>query len=664
MNKKIGLILLIVFCVNISFLQSQNKTLDSLNALFLMSNDTNKVLILSKISRLISSNNPQKAEIIADSALKFSKKINYLNGIARSYDALANAQNTIGKYDEAIINLLKAVDVYIELQNKQGLTTTYNTLGNAYMGLKSFNKAFTNYNNANLLAKKMPEDKSMIAITNYGLANVLLEQKNYTKAINYFIDAEKEFINRNATLQAAYARSMIGEAYYRNGNLTDAEKNTLNAILVFEKFNDEYALGLNYYNLGLIEDKKNNLDKAITYFNMSLKLSIKRKAWDNIQENALKLSSVYEKNKNLPEALEFYKLFSQYKDSVINKDRNKAIANAESKFESEKKEQQLKLKNVELDKSNLKVSQRNNLIYVFASVTIVFIVLLFLVYNQFKQKKKANVLLERKNSEIEKQKSIIEEKNKDITDSINYSKHIQQAIIPSQKKVKQYLHDSFVIFKPKDVVSGDFYLIEEIDDVIYLAVVDCTGHGVPGAMLSVFANSSIKNIITSNNYKTNPAGILTELCLHFKNNLRSYNTNYTINDGVDINFCCIHKKQNKLFFAGAKNNLIQLKNNTLIEYSANRFGISGNNLETQLNYTNHEIDTVKGDMFYLSTDGFADQFGGPKGKKFKQKQLNNLLLEYCNFDFYEQADNLINDFYLWKGSLEQIDDVTLIGFRM
>ena len=119
MNKKIALILVIIFCINVSFFKSQNRVLDSLDAIFLMSNDTNKVLILSRISRLISSNNPQKAEIIADSALKFSEKINYLNGIAHSYDALANAQNTIGKYDEAIINLLKAVDVYIELQNKK-----------------------------------------------------------------------------------------------------------------------------------------------------------------------------------------------------------------------------------------------------------------------------------------------------------------------------------------------------------------------------------------------------------------------------------------------------------------------------------------------------------------------------------------------------------------
>jgi serine phosphatase RsbU (regulator of sigma subunit) len=665
MQKKVGLILLIIFWQSLNNIKAQNRALDSLNALFLMSNDTNKVLILTKISRQISQNNPQQGEIIADSALKFTKRINYKYGMGQAYQAIAHAQNTIGKYDLAITNLLKAVDVYSELKNKKGLVYTYNTLANAYLGLKSNDKAYTNYNNANLLAKQAPEDKHMMAVTSIGLANVLLEKKEFDKAITFFLEAEKELLADNKELLAAYARGMIGEANLRMSNLAEAEKNITKAIKVFEKNNDEYALGLNYYNLGQIFYKKNELEKALIYFNTSLKYSLKRKAWDNIQENALKLSEVYEKNKNLAEALSTYKLFSQYKDSVINKDRNKAIAEAESKFESEKKEQQLKLKNAELQTSQLKVNQRNNLIYVFVSVIALFVILLFLVYKQYSQKKKANFLLTHKNEQIQKQKAVIEEKNKDITDSINYAKHIQQAIIPSQKKVKQHLPNSFVVFKPKDVVSGDFYLIDELDSIIYIAVVDCTGHGVPGAMLSVFANASIKNIIASNSFKTNPAGILKELCIHFKNNLKSHSTNFSINDGVDISMCCINKQENKLYYAGAKNNLLQITpNNEIVEYSANRFGISGSNSEEQLQYTNHVIDLNKGGKFYLSTDGFVDQFGGPKGKKFKYKQLINSLKIYSKLNFYEQADNLINDFYLWKGNLEQIDDVTLIGFEV
>jgi serine phosphatase RsbU (regulator of sigma subunit) len=643
---------------------AQNRTVDSLLQLARTSNDTTKVLLISRSANLLTRNDPAKGEIYGDSALRLAKKLNYPNGIAAGYNALAYAQNTIGKYDAAIQNLLNAIDEYTKINHRKGLMQTYNTLANSYLGLKDYQKAYKNYYKCFELANTEPLYKHMIAISSVGLGNVLIEEKKYEQAISYFKTAEKEFINEDLTLNAAYCRGMVGEAYYRDGKYEEAEKNILTAIPVFEKENDEYALGLNLFNLGSIELARNNFDKAIKYLRRSFELNLKRNAWDNIQENAFLLSEVYEKKSNASDALKYYKVYMQYKDSVINKERNKAIADAESKYESEKKEQELLLKGLELEKSELKVSQRNNLIYVFASAILLFTILLFFVYRGLIQKKKANTLLQNKNDEIEKQKAIIEEKNKDITDSINYSRHIQQAIIPSAKKVKQFLPHSFIIFKPKDIVSGDFYLVEEIAGLVYLAVIDCTGHGVPGAMLSVFANSSIKNIISTNKYQNNPAEVLKELCIQFKANLQSHKTSLTINDGVDMSLCIINKADKKLFFAGAKNGLLKYNGSTLQEYPADRWSISGSNEDEHLNFTNHQVLLAPGDKFYLSTDGFIDQFGGPKGKKFKQKQLKDLLVNYSNMSFDVQADNLINDFTIWKGMLEQIDDVTLVGFEV
>jgi serine phosphatase RsbU (regulator of sigma subunit) len=199
---------------------------------------------------------------------------------------------------------------------------------------------------------------------------------------------------------------------------------------------------------------------------------------------------------------------------------------------------------------------------------------------------------------------------------------------------------------------------------VIIAVADCTGHGVPGAMLSVFANSTIKNINATDHYRNDPAGVLSELCVQFKNNLQSHKTTLTISDGVDMSLCIIDRPNRKLFFAGAKNGLLQVRGGQLIEHMANRWGISGNNTEEHLVFTNHEVNVEAGDKFYLSTDGFIDQFGGPKGKKFKQKQLKDLVVNYSTLSFDVQADNLINDFVLWKGILEQIDDVTLVGFEI
>ncbi|MEO6301535.1 MAG: SpoIIE family protein phosphatase, partial [Bacteroidia bacterium] len=385
-----------------------------------------------------------------------------------------------------------------------------------------------------------------------------------------------------------------------------------------------------------------------------------RNAYANILTNAKALSALMELQNKPSEALKYYKTYTQYNDSVLNIERNKAFTEAESKYESEKKEQQLKLKNLELEKSQIQSSQRGKLVYIFAGAMVIFLILLFFVYKQFSEKKKANVLLTNKNEEIEKQKSIIEEKNKDITDSINYSKHIQQAIIPSTLKVKSTLNESLIFFKPKDIVSGDFYFVEKIGNAIYIAVIDCTGHGVPGALLSVFAYSNIKNIISTGNYKTNPAGILTELCKQFKLNLQSHAIK--INDGVDMSICILNVETNKLYYSGAKNNMLQVNKDGLKEYYADRWGVSGSNEEAHTVFTNHELEAKQGEKYFLFTDGFADQFGGPKGKKFKLKQLEDLLLRTHDMPFEQQNFTLSETFVSWKGNLEQIDDVTVIGF--
>jgi serine phosphatase RsbU (regulator of sigma subunit)/predicted negative regulator of RcsB-dependent stress response len=660
-------ILFYIFCFLISgnsFLISQNRNLDSLNKIFPAAHDTVKVKILCSISRFFEGNNPTKSLALGDSALVIAKRIKYQVGIGSAYGSIGSCLCTSGKYDEAINSLIKSLKVFESIKSRRHMTNTYNSLANAYMGLKDNKKAYDYFYKAYTLASEKPRNEHMVAITSVGMGNMLLEQNKFNEAIQYYKAGEKYFRENNNPNYEAMCVTMIGETYVKDSNYVEAEKYFLKSLPIFKKSNDEYGLSITLSNLGGVQFQRKNYGLATYYYSESLKLSFKRKAWDNIQSGALSLSAVQEAQNKPVEALKNYKIHMQYKDSVINIERHRSIAEAETKYESERKEQQLKLKNLELEKSQIKVAQRNSLIYVFASAIIIFAVMLFFVYKQFNEKKKANVLLTNKNEEIEKQKHIIEEKNKDITDSINYSKHIQQAIIPSIKKVQQFLPNSFVIFKPKDIVSGDFYLVEEIVGLIYLAVVDCTGHGVPGAMLSVFANSTIKNTIASNDFRDNPAAILSDLCFQFKNNLQSHNTSITVNDGVDMSMCIIDKKLNKIYFAGAKNGLLQLRNNEMTEFRADRWGISGSNTKQQLFFTNYVIDIQKGDKFYMGTDGFIDQFGGPNGKKFKQKQLKELVVNYGGESFDKQAENLVHDFNTWKGILEQIDDVTLIGFEV
>lgn len=641
---------------------AQNKLRDSLNQVARSAHDTLRVRALSKISSVVASNSPDSAFLLSDSALRLAQKIDYRNGIAVSYQSMGNAQTTSGRYDEAIQSLLKALQIFENLKDKNAISNTYNTLANAYMGQKNREKAYDYYLKSYKLSEQAPRYDHMVAISSVGLAGVLIEKAKYSEAISYYQKAESYFTANNKTNLAAMVTSMMGEAYYRSGDLFTAEKYYRSVLPLFRKTNNEYALAGCLSSLGSVEFQRKNYVQAKTYFEEALAINKKRNALDNIQTAAFELSRILELLNKPAEALAYYKIYVQYKDSVINEARNRTQAEAEQKYESEKKAKELQLKNMELENSQMQVSQRNALLYVFAGATLIFIVLLFFVYNQFAAKRKANLLLETKNTEVEFQKSIIEEKNKDITDSINYSRHIQRAILPSTLSIRAAFNDSFVIYKPKDIISGDFYFLEKDEDCVYLTVLDCTGHGVPGAMLSIFAQSALKNIIASANYKHNPAGILKELCHQFKINLQAEGSDLSINDGADVAVCILHPAKNILYFAGARNDLHRVKNGKIDEFSGNRYGISGVNTGIQTEFTDYVIDVEKDDRYYLFTDGYADQFGGAQGKKFKQRQLKQVILESSSLSFKEQQLKLTNLFDEWKGNLEQVDDVTLLGF--
>jgi serine phosphatase RsbU (regulator of sigma subunit) len=654
----------IILSVLTCSLFAQNKYVDSLNKVFLSSPDTSKVIILVKLATHYETNNSSLAYKLADSGSVIAKRIGFTKGLGLCYARMGSCLTTRGKYDESIDYAHRAIKIFESIKDRRATINTLNNLANTYTAINKDKKAYEMYLTAYNLANEEPVIEYFVAITSVGLGNMLLKENKYKEAVEYFKKAESYFKKTGNKDNEGVCIVMLGETFFKDSNFVEAEANFQKAAKIFKDSDNQYGLAATYINLGDVSKIKGNSPLAAKYYRAALEINLKRKAWINIKDAALKLSEIFEAMNRPADALANYKTVLQYNDSLISIESNKAIAEAESKYESEKKEQQLQLKNIELEKSQLEIDHRNYLIYGFAVGILIFLVLLFFVYRQYNQKKKANVLLLDKNEEIKHQSSIIEEKNKDITDSINYSKHIQQAILPQSLRVKELLPKSFVVFKPKDIVSGDFYLVEEKNDLIYIAVVDCTGHGVPGAMLSVFANSAIKNIITSNNYDNDPAGILSELCIQFKNNLRGSDTYESINDGVDMGVSIIDRKNKKLYFAGAKNNLMLIRDSVLHDFLANRWGISGSNSPDQLQFTNHVIELTQGDKFYLTTDGFPDQFGGEKGKKFKLKQLKELLVKNSHLGFDEQERVILSEFNTWKGPLAQIDDVTIVGFEV
>lgn len=266
-------------------------------------------------------------------------------------------------------------------------------------------------------------------------------------------------------------------------------------------------------------------------------------------------------------------------------------------------------------------------------------------------------------AEVVKQKEIIEEKNKNITDSIIYAKRIQDATLPTKELVRDYLQNSFVLFKPKDIVSGDFYWIERVEDTILFAVVDCTGHGVPGAFLSLIGHNSLNQIV--NELKIyQPNKILEELNRIVSKTLHNTTSGAgsNIKDGMDMAICSLNLTTNVLQFAGAFNPLYLIRNNVMEEIKGDKIPIGAGFTENP-EFTNNVIHLQHGDCIYLFSDGYADQFGGPKGKKFKYSRFKEILVEIHSKDMNEQHDILNSMIEGWQGDLEQIDDVCVIGIR-
>ncbi|MBL7899682.1 MAG: SpoIIE family protein phosphatase, partial [Crocinitomicaceae bacterium] len=303
--------------------------------------------------------------------------------------------------------------------------------------------------------------------------------------------------------------------------------------------------------------------------------------------------------------------------------------------------------------------------FLFAGIAVCVIVGLLLLRG-FLQKKKDHEIIAQQKKEVEHQKHIVEEKNKEITDSINYAKRIQEAILPGESLLKKVLPENFVYYKPKDIVAGDFYWLEEKDNLILFAVADCTGHGVPGAMVSVVCHNALNRSVNEFNL-TDPGKILDktrELVIEtFENEtISEIKNNQTIRDGMDISLCVLDKSKKLLHFSGANNHLYLVRNNQLSELTADKQPVGKYAEEKPFKTTSLPIET--NDILYLYTDGYADQFGGPEGKKFKYKQFKELLIRNHKQTLLEQLQIISSTFETWRGSLEQIDDVCVMGVQL
>ena len=301
--------------------------------------------------------------------------------------------------------------------------------------------------------------------------------------------------------------------------------------------------------------------------------------------------------------------------------------------------------------------------FVLYSVLVISFVYLF-VMSQTRRLVKIRKLLREKEQAmdlIEIQKGELELRDKNITDSLIYAQRIQEALLPSETYFRKHFEDSFILFKPKNIVSGDFYWIEEKGEKVFVVAADCTGHGVPGALMSMIGLEIIEKTINEDNIEI-PSKILAIMNKGLEKTFsREKNIGTIIRDGMDIGLCVIDRKRKKVEYAGAFLPLYLIRNNSLIEIKADKI-IIGMNHEG-ISYVDHEIDLKEDDIFYLFSDGYVDQFGGSDNRKFMYRRFRYLLLTIHRFPVNDQKAILEENIKTWMGTNEQVDDITVLGFR-
>lgn len=680
--------------------------------------DSGKIYALNNICDNLLHNDWKKYQFfqrdLIEAELKKDLNEKSKNKILESYAAAINNIGIIyrdqGNIPEAIKYYEKSFDIQKQLNNEEGIGLSLSNLGVIYQQQGNTIKAIEYFDKSLKIREKVYEHskkditRNGIASTLNNIGSIYLEQKEYNLSLEYFnksltlnkktnnlqsiassynsIGATYSRLNKNTKALEYYTKSLIickqlkdidgisrglnnsAVIYNLQGNSTKALELFQEALNLSRKINDKTGEIRTLNNIGEIYSFANELTKAKQYSAESLSKAREIGYPILIRNSANTLYQVYEKENNSMLALEMYKLYISMNDSIINKENQKILIRKQAQFEYEKQKatddaEHDKLLTIEQEKKEKQV------ILTTTAATVLGLVILFLffVFNRLRVTKKQKLIIEQQKIEVEQQKDVVElahaqleEKNKEITDSITYAKRIQSAILPPAKIVKEYLQESFILYKPKDIVAGDFYWLEQVDNKVLFAAADCTGHGVPGAMVSVVCNNALNRSVREHNLTT-PGEILTKtreiVIQEFEK------SDEDVNDGMDIALCSLDG--NILQYAGAHNPLWIIRNGKIIETKANKQPIG--KYDKLVPYTTHSFELEKGDTIYIFSDGYVDQFGGIKGKKFKAKSFRELLLSIQGKNMTEQKSIIDQTFETWRGNLEQIDDICIIGVK-
>ncbi len=613
-----------------------------------------------------------------------------LNNIAQVYNDMGDNMNAIEHY-------IKALDIYEKVDNKEGIALVYGNLGIVHLELKNYKVALSYLKKAADFQNRIGDIEGYARSLN-NIAVYYQKTENYREAVNM----------ANKSLDV-YLKTKdyhgISMAYVNRGvpnskiaiELPDSQKKLRDSILTrsYEDFKTALDLAITYNEIQVLSNIYNNLayyyvltgdiEAAEAHANSALKYADSLNYSSEKRDAYMRLSDISEKKGDFRKAFYYYKYFILYRDSVENTRLAKAAIQQDlsKQFREQKLNDSLiHVRQTEQQQSRIQMQEadlkRESLMrYVLIGAGLLAVIIAVLAFRAYRSKRKDHEIIKNQKIEVQYQKELIEEKHQEISDSIHYARRIQRAILPAMNEFRRVLPQSFVLYLPKDVVAGDFYWLESVVDrsakpeggesIVLLAAADCTGHGVPGAMVSVVCNNALNRAVREYGL-TVPGEILDKtreiVIAEFEK------SEDDVKDGMDISLCSLTSSPPKeglgevvkLQWAGANNPLWIIREGELIEYKPDKQPIG--KFTDAKSFTTKTMELQKGDTLYIFTDGYQDQFGGEKGKKFKAANLKQLLLPIQHENMDRQCHLLAEAFEKWREGFEQVDDVCVIGVRL
>ncbi len=666
------------------------------------------------------SENLDKANKYFDSAFSVVKKLNNDSLLGEALQSRAYWLENVGLYPEAINYYSQSLKYFKDPGKKAEI---YNSLGMCYKKIGAYDQAIKYYQTTLKLLDSVQADPMQKAFTLNNIAKLHYFQKNYETALEYYykildLAEEIEPLPRQLDIKARTYLS-ISQTLNALKRYAEALENVEKAKRIFQQLHSRYiayaykTAAQIYGNTGKYEKAIEQLDSCIMLSENNLSLlssaykqkaeaylGIAQKTGDpqayqkaisyafKALEYIKQTKTINLENKTYQILYKSYAALGDYKNAfkyaleyirtneiLFNDEKTKVIQEMEAKYQAEKKQQEIEKQRLIIEKQTSEMKrqkmQRNALIAIVVLIT----AMAFVTYRSYRQKKRDNQIIQQKNRELEQayeeirvqrdqlqeQKNKIERMHEQLQDSIRYAKRIQTAAMPSDEQLANIFDDYFVFFRPLNIVSGDFYWAKKIRDrYIAFTVADCTGHGVPGAFVSMLGISLLNEIVQRREI-TKASDVLEEMRKEIKISLKQSTNFEDSKDGMDIAFCVYDTETHVLQFAGANNPLYLIRNGELIEYKAVKNPVAIYIREKP--FETHYIQIQPGDTVYLSSDGYYDQPGGPEGKKFMRKRFKEMLVKIWNMPMKEQREIIERTFDEWKNGYKQIDDVCVMGVR-